>query len=270
MIATTEPGTAATRPGRGGRLGAGLSALAHLLVLPVVVFVIWAVVAASLNSIVFPGPVEALQGLWTDLGRANYRTSLLSTCIELLIGWALAAVVGALVGFGLGLSRFWSSVFATPLFALYSIPKVTLYPVFLLFLGIGQESRITFAFFHGVFPMALLVMAATAAMDRNLLRLADALVLPWHAKMQKILIPALLPTIVTALRTAFGLTLMGLILAGMFSASSGLGHELVNNIANVRVERITGQVLMIVVLAVVPGLTLRWLENRVTQRYRPH
>ena len=111
-------------------------------------------------------------------------------------------------------------------------------------------------------------MAATQAMDGKLLKLADALVMSWHARLRFILIPALLPSIVTALRMAFGLTLLGLILAEMFSAESGLGRELVSNIANVRVDRIAGQVVFITVIAVIPGFALRWLEHRVTRRYK--
>lgn len=266
----TTIGNVLPRPiGRGWRPPRPIANVGTLLVLPAVILLLWALAAAVSTSAVFPGPIAAVEGLMLDLGRADYRASIVTTITLLVIGWVLAAIVGTLVGFGLGLSKFWSTVFATPLFAMYSIPKVTLYPVFLIFLGIEEESRVAFAFFHGVFPMALLVMAATAALDRNHLKLADVLVMPWQMKLRKILIPALLPTIVTALRIAFGLTLMGLILAGMFTANSGLGHELVNNIAFVRVDRIAGQVLFIVVLAVIPGLTLRWLETRVTSRYQP-
>src|SRR5690606_16209308 len=106
----------------------------------------------------------------------------------------------------------------------------------------------------------------TAGMDRNLLKLGDALKLPWYLKLTKIIIPALVPTLVSGARIALGLTMIGLILAGMVSATSGLGHELVNNIANARVARITGQIIFIVILAVVPGLFLRWLEQRMAYR----
>ena len=86
---------------------------------------------------------------------------------------------------------------------------------------------------------------------------------------RKIIIPALLPGLVTALRVAFGLTLLGLLLAGMISATNGLGHELVLNIANVRVNRILGQLMLIIVIAVVPGFLLRALEVHVTSKYQP-
>lgn len=244
------------------------SAVGWVLVLPVTLFLLWALTAAVVDSVVFPGPLESLASLGEDLARPGYQESIWTTLQLLAAGWLLAVVVGTLAGFALGLSSFWSSVFSTPLFALYSIPKVTLYPVFLLFLGIGDASRLTFAFFHGVFPIALMVMAATQAMDRKLLKLADVLVIPWYDRLRLILVPALLPSIVTALRIAFGLTLLGLILAEMFSAESGLGRELVSNIANVRVDRIAGQVVFIAILAVIPGFALRWLETRVTRRYK--
>lgn len=241
----------------------------RLLVLPAVIVALWAAAATLLDSSVFPGPWQSMGSLADDLAQATFRESVLATVRTCALAWLLAAAVGALGGFLLGLSPFWSRVLESPLFALYSIPKVTLYPVFLLFLGLGDVSRISFAFFHGVFPMALLVMAATAGLDRTHLKLADALVLPWHVKLRSIVLPALLPPIVTALRIAFGLTLLGLILGEMFSSDVGLGHELVKNITNVRVDRIAGQVVLIVLIAVVPGLALRWAERRVTGRYRP-
>lgn len=256
---TTEAGT-----NKGLR---ALSAMGWILVLPALIFIVWAVIAAIVDSVVFPGPWQSLNRLMEDLAQPGFQESIWSTVQLLLLGWLLAVVIGTLAGFALGLSNFWSSVFSTPLFALYSIPKVTLYPVFLLFLGIGDESRLAFAFFHGVFPIALLVMAATQSMDKNYLKLANALVMPWHVRLRSILIPALLPSIVTALRIAFGLTLLGLLLAEMFSAESGLGRELVSNVANVRIDHIAGQVVFIAFIAVIPGFALRWAEKRVTSRY---
>lgn len=259
--------TATATPNRGGRLLPFVTSIGWALVLPVVLLLLWWVTAAAVDSAVFPGPVESFGQLGRDLADPGFQASIVSTVRLLVLGWLLAVVVGTLLGFALGLSDFWSAVFATPLFALYSIPKVTLYPVFLLFLGIGDTSLLAFAFFHGVFPIALMVMGATQSMDRLYLKLADALVLPWYQKLRYILIPALLPAIVTALRIAFGLTLLGLILGEMFSATTGLGRELVSNVANVRVDRIAGQVVFVALLAVIPGFALRWMEKRVTRRY---
>lgn len=244
-----------------------LGSLGTVLIVPAILVAIWWILAIVIPSSVLPTPLESMQGLLTDLETESYRKSIASTVWLLIISWTLSIVVGGLGGFILGLSRFWSSVFSTPLFAIYALPLVTLYPIFLLLFGIGDTTSVVFAFSHGVIPMALMVMAATQNIDENLLRLGESLVLSRWATLRKIVIPALVPTIVTAARMAFGLTVIGLLLAGMISAKSGLGYELVNNIANVRMSRITGQVVFIVVLAVVPGLLLRALERRITARF---
>jgi len=249
------------------RRSAAMKSGALLLIVPAVLFVAWAALAAMVDSLVFPGPLDAVTGLLSDLGSETFRTSALSTVRLLLISWALAAAIGGLLGFALGLSPFWAKVFQTPLFAFYSIPKVTLYPIFLLLLGVGEAGRIAFAFFHGVFPMALLVMGATASLDTKYLKLADALCLPWHVRLRSILLPALLPSVVTALRIAFGLTLLGLVLGEMFNSDIGLGRELIDNVSQVSVDRIAGQVLFIAGIALGPSLLLRWLERRTTSRY---
>lgn len=244
-----------------------LKKLLQVLALPVIIVVLWALLASAINSLVLPTPLEAVQGLMLDFQRPEYIESIFVTVRLLLFTWVLSVVVGALVGFTLGLSNFWSTTFSTPLFAIYSLPFVTLYPVFLLLTGIGETTQVLFAFAHGVIPMALLVMGATKDTDRMLLKLGESLELNRWQIIRKIVIPGLIPTLVSASRLAFGLTVIGLLLAGMISASSGLGHELVNNIANVRMGRITGQVMFIIVLAVIPGLLLRAIESKVSKRF---
>jgi NitT/TauT family transport system permease protein len=238
-----------------------------LLVVPAVLVLIWAVTAAQVGSLVFPGPLESFRGLAEDLSNARFRANLMATGQLLLVAFALSAVVGVCAGFVIGLLSFWHRVLETLLYAVYSIPKITLYPIFLLFLGIGDASRISFAFFHGVFPMVLMVMGATARLDRKYLRLAAVAGLTKWQLLRKILLPALLPAVVTALRLSFGLTLLGLILAEMFSSNTGVGYELVRNVGQLKIDHIAGQVVLLAALAVWPSALLRWVEVRVHRRY---
>lgn len=248
-------------------LGATLRTGLLLLVVPAFLMTVWAVLAVQTDSIVFPGPLEAVRGLGEDLRNPRFRSNVLATGQLLAIAFALSAVVGAILGFAIGLLSFWHRVFETLLYSVYSIPKITLYPIFLLFLGIGDLSRVSFAFFHGVFPMVLVVMGATARLDPKYLRLAAATGLTRLQLLRNILMPALMPSVVTALRLSFGLTLLGLILAEMFSSNTGIGYELVRNVGQLRIDHIAGQVLLLAVLAVWPSALLRWVEVRVHQRY---
>ena len=81
-----------------------------------------------------------------------------------------------------------------------------------------------------------------------------------------ILLPAVLPSFLTAARLAFGLTFLGTIIAEMFGSNGGLGDELVRNMYLVRVDRILAQVVLIGVYAIIPNALLRVLEVRMMRR----
>lgn len=237
-------------------------------VVAVVALAVWFALAASLNSTVFPTPVESLSTLLDNFGRAHFRESILDTLELLAISYVLCAVVGAVIGFAIGLLPFWREVFSPLLYAVYSIPKVTLYPLFLLILGIGQVSRISFAFAHGVLPMILIVMGATASVERIHLKLAASLRMGMVSMVRRILIPSVIPALVTGLRLSFGLTFLGLILAEMFSGETGLGYELLRNVTLVRMGDIIGEVVLVAAIALIPTGLLQMVERRVHARYK--
>lgn len=237
------------------------------MLVAVVVVLAWALAAQISDSAVFPGPAEALRSLWLDLHRPRFLESIGSTARVFALAYLAAVAVGAITGMTLGLSAFWSSATLPIVYAFNSIPKITLYPIFLLFLGIGDLGRGSFAFVSGVLPMFLIAVEATAAVNRLHLKMAASLQMGWLSLLRRIVIPSVLPALVTGMRLTFGLTVLGLLLAEMFSSSSGLGYELLRNVTLVRMGNILGEVVLIGVLALLPTLLLGLLERRVQRRF---
>lgn len=266
------------------RLGAGVRAQLHRttnritpssaatlaapVLLGIAIVLIWWMAALAVDSAVFPTPSEAVASLYADLGTERYLASIVTTLRVLAGAYVTAALVGCVLGMLLGLSAFWSSAVLPIIYALNSIPKITLYPIFLMFLGIGDFSRGTFAFVSGVLPMFLIVSEATAAVSRLHLKLAASLRMSWPRLLWTIVVPSITPAIVSGLRLSFGLTFLGLLLAEMFSGSSGLGYELVRNVTMARMENIMGEVILIAGLALLPTLALQTLERRVQHRFK--
>ena len=237
------------------------------LVLAVAITAAWSLSASVADSAVFPGPSDALAGLRSDLHNSRFITSVGDTARVLAASYVAAVAVGAVAGMLLGLSAFWSKAVLPVVYAFNSVPKIILYPVFLLFLGIGDVSRGSFAFVSGVLPMFLMMVEATAGVSRLHLKLAASLGMSRGSLLRRVVIPSVLPSLAAGMRLCFGLTLLGLLLAEMFSASSGLGYELLRNVALGRVENIMGQVILIGVLALVPTLALQQMELRIRGRY---
>lgn len=241
-------------------------AVAPLLLL-LAVLVGWHAAAVALDSAVFPTPVEAAGTLVTDLGSGSFLASLLETLALLVVSYGLAVVVGSVLGFLVGLSTFWSDALSPLIYAVYSIPKITLYPLFLVFLGLGEVSRAGFAFLHGVIPMMLIILGATTGVDRTHLKLAASLRLSTPRVIRQIVIPSVVPSAVTGMRLTFGLTFLGLLIAELLGGSAGLGGELLRNVQLVRMGHIVGEVVLIAIIALVPTMLLLRLERRVVARF---
>ncbi|MCE0763697.1 ABC transporter permease subunit [Pseudonocardia kujensis] len=237
------------------------------LVLGIGLLAAWWAIAALVDSAVMPTPVTAVERLLVNLQSTRFLDSAADTVLRLLTAYVGVAVVGAVTGFLLGLARFWAAAVSPLLYAVYSVPKIVLFPLFLLFLGLGDASQVGFAFFSGVLPMVLLVSAAAAAVPPLPLKLAASLRMSTPAVITKIVLPSILPAFAGALRLTFGLTFLGLLIAEMFTGVSGLGYELLRNVPLVRMGDIVGEVVLVILIALAPAIGLRTLETRVRARF---
>ena len=110
-----------------------------------------------LGQMVLPTPWDTIEELQDGLlGSGWLLADLGYTLIELVCGFALAAAVGLTLGFIFGINSFLRQVLEPYILNIYAIPKVTLFPIFLIAFGLGMESKVAFSFFHGVFPIVII------------------------------------------------------------------------------------------------------------------
>ena len=128
----------------------------------------------------------------------------------------------------MGAHRLAGAVGEPILVALYSLPKITLYPVVLLIFGLGISGKVTFGAMHGMLPVALLTMNAIRNIPPVYLKSARTMHLSTWQTICTVLFPATLPEIVSGLRIGFTLTLLGVLLAEMFASKRGLGFLIIN------------------------------------------
>ena len=115
--------------------------------------------------------------------------------------------------------------------------------------------------------MFLVAVETTASLQRIHLKMAALLQVSWPRLIRQIVIPAVLPALATGVRMTFGLEFLGLLLAEMFSSSSGIGYELLRNISLVQMENTVGTVMLILAMALPPTIALQWLETRITSKF---
>lgn len=237
------------------------------ILVPVVLLILWFLGSLWLGERSLPSPVSTFRvladGLWGDGFILN---NLQVTLAEQALGFLWAAVFGLTIGFILGINSFLREAYEPVLLSVYTIPKVTLFPVFLFMFGIAMESKIAFGMFHGVFPIAILTMSATKAVKEIYLKVGKALRLRSWRIFKEIIFPSALPSLMTGLRLGFNLCFLGVVLGEMFSSKEGLGLILMQFEAVHHMERIIAIVLTLAIIALVVNLAFYAVEWRLYRR----
>jgi NitT/TauT family transport system permease protein len=176
---------------------------------------------------------------------------------------AIAVGLGLLIGFWLGFHRLSGEVMEPMLVALYSIPKITLYPIVLLMFGLGMPAKIAFGAIHGIIPVALFTINAVRNVRPILIKAGRTLELSTGEMVRSILFPAAAPEIFTGLRVGFALTLIGTLLGEMFAAQRGLGYLLMNAIGLHNVDMIMAVTFLLVIAAGAASSALLAMDRRL-------
>lgn len=175
-----------------------------------------------------PAPSRILATL-VDLGKSGELwTHVLATVLRVLAGFVIGAGVGTLFGALTGASETARRLLDPTLQALRAIPSLAWVPLFILWLGIFEASKITLIAVGVFFPVYLGVMGSIANIDRKIIEVGRAFRLSRLQLARRILLPAILPDYIVALRSGLGLGFMFVVAAEIMGASEGLGFLLVD------------------------------------------
>jgi sulfonate transport system permease protein len=177
------------------------------------------------------------------------------TLMRVAAGFAFGVVAGTLAGAITGYSAVLRRLLDPTLQALRAIPSLAWVPLFILWLGIFESSKITLIAVGVFFPVYLGVMGAVLSVDRKIVEVGRVFRLSGTQMVRRILLPAVLPAYVIALRSGLGLGWMFVVAAELLGASEGLGYLLVDGQQLGKPAQI---VAAIVVFAVI-GKTTDWL-----------
>ena len=238
----------------------------HALLLIVGLVLGWQALYLWVGDIALASPLKTVRYAARLLATDTFYPHLRDTMLAFAAGYALAVVLGLSIGFWLGFHRLSGEVMEPMVVAVYSLPKVTLYPILLLAFGLGISAKIAFGTLHGVIPIILFTLAAVRNIKPILLKTGRALKLTPLQTVSTILFPAALPEIFTGLRVGFSLTLIGTLLAEMFASQRGLGFLLMNGIGLHNVELIMAITLMIVAFAATVSTLLLHIDHRLHRR----
>ncbi len=236
------------------------------LVIVIVMLLVWQALHQVAGSTALPAPLPTMIYLMHAVASPRFAENTTTTALELAYALVLAYAIGLAIGVWMGAHRLSGVVGEPILVALYSLPKITLYPVVLLIFGLGISGKVAFGALHGILPVALLTMGAIRAIPPVYLRSARSLRLsPWQT-IATVLLPATLPEIFTGLRIGFTVTLLGVLLGEMFASKSGLGFLIINDMSLAQSEDMVTVAIILFAFAAIANALLLWIEHKLHRR----
>ena len=208
-------------------------------------------------------PLAALAYAIDLVRTSNFWGHAQATLLAFFYSLVISIALGVGLGLVFGLQRFAGDVAEPMLVALYTIPKVTLYPLMLLIFGLGMSAKVAFGVIHGVIPIILFTLNAVKNINPVLLRTSRVMRLsPWQT-VSTVLAPAVMPELITGVRVGFSLTMLGVLIGEMFASQRGIGFLIINGISMHNVRMTTAVILIVVVFAIAANGLLLWLDKRM-------
>lgn len=158
------------------------------------------------------------------LGDAKIVAAILVTFYELVVAYAISVVAGIVLGLPMGLHRFTLRSGLPLLLMIYSIPQVTVLPLFVMYLGIGTTSKIAFGVSHGIFPILLNVIGGAQTIEAAHLTTARSMGATNRQILRRVILPHMIPSLFTGLRLGMSATLLGVLLAELYVSTGGIGY----------------------------------------------
>ena len=244
----------------------GQNALRNMVFLIAGLLLFWQLMYLVVGDAAMRSPWQTMRATATLLQTDWFWEDVGNTLAAFAAALAIAVALGLAIGFALGLHRLSAEAMEPMLVALYSIPKITLYPIILLVFGLGMSAKVAFGAIHGIIPVALFTLSAVRATKPIFVKTGRVMKLSTPTMVRSILFPAAVPEIFTGLRVGFSLTLIGTVLGEMFASQHGLGHLLMNAIGLYNVEVIMSVTFLLVVFAAGVNGILLALDRRLHRR----
>ncbi|MGB3337965.1 MAG: ABC transporter permease [Devosia sp.] len=237
-------------------------------------FLLWeAVIRLGLiNELFLPKASDMFAALWQGLTTSappgasvsgSIRDHLFFTLRNLGIGLVIAIVLGVPAGLLMGGNKNVETILSPYIWALASLPRVALVPLFILFLGFTMTMQVTIVVLSAIFPIIINAWAGVKTTDKSLLAAARVFGASRWELYAKVVLPFTLPFIMAGVQQGIGRGLVGVVIAEIFGGSSGLGY-LIKRAADTFNSSLMYSTLLVLVLVSV-GLvqTTRWLEARI-------
>ncbi len=254
MIADSSRGSAAAR----------LGSIALQLAMHGSILVIWEIACRTLIPPLFLPPPSAIAEAFVEtLKSGELLRQLSQTMAVLAVGFGIAIVTGMALGLLMGTVRIVEKFFDPYVNAFYAMPTVALVPLVIIWLGLGFEAKVFLTWIVGVFPIVINAQAGVRSIPAAYVETARSFACSRRQMFWKVILPAAIPFFVAGLRLGLGRALVGVVVAEMFTALSGLGYMVTFYGNTFKTALLFVPIITLALLSIAITELIRWAERRI-------
>lgn len=221
----------------------------------------WLIRAGRISPLFFPPPTEIVRDFVKMLKGGELSLHLRATAIRLTLGFLLGGIPGLFLGWIMGLSNSLRNFVDPIIAALHPIPKISILPLFMILLGIGELSKVVVIAVAAFFPMLINTMAGVRQINPIHFDVATSYRASWMQKFKKIVFPASLPLVMVGIRLAANAALLLTIAVELITAQEGLGSIIWLSWQTLRTENMYISLVVIALFGIGMNLLLQYFTR---------
>lgn len=231
----------------------------------VLLLVLWEILARQANPILVAPPSKVVVALFAMIADGTMGKALLASSQPFIAGFVAAVLIGVPLGLLIGRFRYVEAALGWFIIVGYAMPMIALVPVFMLWFGLGFLVKAVMVAVMTVFAIVINTWNGVQNVPRSLIEVGTAFNASPFRILTQIVLPSVVPSIMTGLRIGIGKAVIGIVIAEFFTALTGLGGVIVEAGGTFQPDRMFAAVFVLSIIAT--GLT--WLVGRLERRIAP-
>lgn len=222
----------------------------------------WEAAHRALGLSGLPSPVAAFAALPKLLAEKSAVSDILHSLRRMFFGYALAALFGISLGLLMGTSTLASKLLNPLIMMIYPIPKAALMPILMIWLGVGDASKILVIFLGASLPVIYHAWQGAKSVQTTVVWSAAAMGMGKTGRLFRIVLPAALPEIFIGLRTGLILALITMVVSEIVARSNGIGNLLFNSMDMALYDRMYAAIIIIAAMGYAFDMAFEQIRKR--------
>ena len=231
----------------------------------IVLFGLWEVASREewVDPMFSSSPSKVVLAAWELVTDGTLLRHTIASGKVFAAGFGMAVLFGVPIGVALGWFKWFNRALSPLISAFYTMPRIALMPVFIIWFGLGSGSKVALVLLSAVFPLIVNMQVAMQNIDQDYKRVGIAYGASEWQLFWTIALPSSVPYLVTGLRLAMGRGLLGVVAAEVFGGAEGLGYLIQYAGATFQIDVVFVGVVVIAAFGVIIDRSLSYVSHKV-------